>query len=261
MSEPAEVDEFEPLRDRGDELLERFRVAARVDEDPVVPHLASHRHQRMLPGCQSFEPVAVGPAGIRRAHQSAIQPVGPLVVGTHDVRHRPASLRHQAVAAMATGVVKGANAIRCAPHEKIRHSRYIPRIADAREIRSAPDEEPGATEPTFMFQREELPRPEGDAGKAAAESARIEDAVDGPRRYEVGQTGGHFRCSRLRLWVGRHSGRSRPDCAMPVARCTGTRTVPQPPAARKGARSHLFRVPRALRAHLPPARRIGVRIR
>jgi hypothetical protein len=77
----AEVDIGHPLGHGRDEVLERPGLAVDVEEDPVVPGLAAHRHEAVARRIEARDMVNLVTAEMGRADELAVEVVGPGMIG------------------------------------------------------------------------------------------------------------------------------------------------------------------------------------
>ena len=83
--EPGEVDPLEPVAQGGDELLDRGRGAAQVDEDPVMPGRRPNRREPMAPAVEAGRHRArLAPAEVGSEEERAVESVRPRVIRAPD---------------------------------------------------------------------------------------------------------------------------------------------------------------------------------
>ena len=156
--DPAEVDTLEPAPERGDELLEGGRGAARVDEDPVVPRRRAHRHEPVPPAVESgWDRARISPAEVGSEAERAVEPVRPGVIGAPD---RPPDVSRgvdELEVPVAAHVVEGPDAELGISHEEERPPRHgdRPRVAGPGELVREAREDPRLGEDPLVLEREE----------------------------------------------------------------------------------------------------------
>ena len=158
MVKLAEVKPVEPHDQRRNEVIKRRRVAAQVDENPVVPRRRPHRNQSVLLAVESVRHGArVAAAEIGREMQRAVQTVGPGVIGAADARSQAAGPVNELEAAVPAHVVKGPNPVFGVPDEEHRPASDGNRhgVAGAGNVVRKASEHPRIREETLALERKE----------------------------------------------------------------------------------------------------------
>ena len=172
-----------------DPLGERLRVAARVEEEPAVPRLERHLHQREALS-RDVELEA------RRRTQVALQAVDPGVVRAPDPALR-AVLPHgeELVAAMPADVVERPERPVVTSHQQERLAPHLHRGLVARvrelEVALAPHAHPAALEEVPLLPGEDLRRAVGVAGERQRLVVGLEHSLDGCEVERRGGPDGH----------------------------------------------------------------------
>jgi hypothetical protein len=178
-----------------DEVLQGRCLAADIDEDPVVPLAATHRHQAVFAGIEPVHLVHLMTAEVRRGEQPAVQIVGPGVIGAGEQPQAPARLNEQGVAAMPAGVVESPHLALLVAHQKKGMARHRNRVPGLRDLVPATDKQPGLGQPAVVFQPEKVLVGIGHRRQAAVQAGLTQDARLGLGAHEIAER--HAHCPHL----------------------------------------------------------------